>query len=92
MIGNRRRRRSRKSDALKLKVFPVVSNCHPEKTAGQAALETAQGGDVASIITALTRQGEPLAACGVFFYFAKMLMNIDSNCAITREKNISGRV
>ena len=66
MIGNRRRgKRRRRSDALKLKVFPVVSNCHPEKTAGQAALETAQGGDVASIITALTRQVEPL----VEFFF-----------------------
>ena len=72
MIGNRRRRgRRRRSDALKLKVFPDVSNCHPEKPAGQAALETAQGGDVASIITALTRQGEPLAACGVFFILQK---------------------
>ena len=74
---------------MKLKVFPVVSNCHPEKPAGQAALETAQGGDVASIITALTRQVEPLVE---FFYFAKMLMDIDSNCAITRKKNIPGRV
>ena len=36
-----------------------------EKPADQAALETAQGGDVASIITALTRQGEPL----VEFFF-----------------------
>ena len=72
MIGNRRRRgRRRRSDALKLKVFPDVSNCHPEKPAGQAALETAQGGDVASIITALTRQVEPLVE---FFLFCK---NVD---------------
>lgn len=72
IIGNRRRgKRRRKSAALKLKVFPVLSNCHPEKNAGQAALETAKGGDVASIITALTRQVEPLAACGVFFILQK---------------------
>ena len=39
-----------------------------KKPAGQAALETAQGGEVASIITALTRQVEPLVACGVFLF------------------------
>ena len=42
-----------------------------KKPAGQAALETARGGDVASIITALTRQVEPLAACRVFFILQK---------------------
>ena len=56
---------------MKLKVFPDVSNCHPENPAAQAALETAQGGDVASIITALTRQVEPLVE---FFLFCK---NVD---------------